>query len=81
MLMWKLWRKQLCSSLETQKTVYQPLGAETLNTPIGRALGIGAGSEVRSPMAIAVIGGLMTSTKLTLVVVPVIFTYVDHLHR
>lgn len=45
------------------------------------ALGIGAGSEVRSPMAIAVIGGLMTSTLLTLVVVPVIFTYVDRLQR
>ena len=43
------------------------------------ALGIGAGSEVRSPMAIAVVGGLMTSTLLTLVVVPVIFTYVDRL--
>jgi len=41
------------------------------------ALGIGAGSEVRSPMAIAVIGGLMTSTLLTLVAVPVIFTYID----
>ncbi len=43
------------------------------------AAGIGAGSEQRSPMAIAVIGGLMTSTLLTLVVVPVIFTYVDRL--
>jgi hydrophobe/amphiphile efflux-1 (HAE1) family protein len=41
------------------------------------ALGIGAGSEARSPMAIAVIGGLITSTLLTLVVVPVIFTYID----
>jgi hypothetical protein len=40
-------------------------------------MGIGAGSETRSPMAIAVIGGLITSTLLTLVVVPVIFTYVD----
>lgn len=42
------------------------------------AFGIGAGSQARSPMAIAVIGGLMTSTLLTLVVVPVIFTYVDN---
>ncbi|MFB8797188.1 MAG: efflux RND transporter permease subunit [Microcoleus sp.] len=41
------------------------------------ALGIGAGSQVRSPMAMAVIGGLMTSTLLTLVVIPVIFTYMD----
>jgi hydrophobe/amphiphile efflux-1 (HAE1) family protein len=45
------------------------------------ALGIGAGSEQRSPMAIAVIGGLMTSTLLTLVVVPVIFTYIDRLQE
>ena len=43
------------------------------------ALGIGAGSGVRSPMAMAVIGGLMTSTMLTLVVIPVIFTYMDGL--
>lgn len=41
------------------------------------ALGIGAGSEVRSGMAIAVIGGLITSTFLTLLVVPVVFTFVD----
>jgi len=43
------------------------------------ALGIGAGSQTRSPMAIAVIGGLMTSTLLTLVVIPVIYTYMDGL--
>jgi multidrug efflux pump subunit AcrB len=43
------------------------------------ALGIGAGSESRSPMAISVIGGLITSSLLTLVIVPVIFTYVDSL--
>lgn len=41
------------------------------------ALGLGAGSEVRAPMAIAVVGGLITSTFLTLIVVPVVFTYVD----
>ncbi|MBD1913357.1 MULTISPECIES: efflux RND transporter permease subunit [unclassified Leptolyngbya] len=43
------------------------------------AMGLGAGSEVRSPMAIAVIGGLTTSTLLTLVIVPVIFTYIERL--
>jgi hydrophobic/amphiphilic exporter-1 (mainly G- bacteria), HAE1 family len=41
------------------------------------ALGIGAGAEVRKSMAIAVIGGLTTSTLLTLVVVPVVFCYLD----
>lgn len=43
------------------------------------ALGIGAGSEVRKAMAIAVIGGLITSTFLTLIVVPVVHTYIDDL--
>jgi len=45
------------------------------------ALELGADGEVRSPMAIAVIGGFTTSTLLTLVVVPVLFTYVDNLYR
>ena len=43
------------------------------------ALEFGSDGEVRSPMAIAVIGGFTTSTLLTLVVVPVLFTYVDGL--
>jgi multidrug efflux pump subunit AcrB len=46
-------------------------------TPI--ALGIGAEPSFRSPMAIAVIGGLLTSTVLSLLVIPVVFTYVDDL--
>ena len=40
------------------------------------ALGLDSDSSFRSPMAIAVIGGLITSTLLSLVVVPVVFTYV-----
>lgn len=43
------------------------------------ALGIGAGAESRAPMAIAVIGGLVTSTLLTLVVVPVVYSLIDEL--
>lgn len=43
------------------------------------ALGIGAGSEVRQPMGIAIMGGFTTSTLLTLVVVPVLFSYIDNL--
>ncbi len=43
------------------------------------ALKIGEGSESRAPMAIAVIGGLITSTLLTLVVIPVVYTLVDDL--
>ncbi|HMA93858.1 MAG TPA: efflux RND transporter permease subunit, partial [Polyangiaceae bacterium] len=43
------------------------------------ALGRGEGSELRSPMSIAVIGGVITSTILTLVVVPVVYVWVDRL--
>lgn len=43
------------------------------------ALGLGAEPSFRSPMAIAVIGGLLTSTFLSLLVIPVVFTYVDDL--
>lgn len=43
------------------------------------ALGVGAEPSFRQPMAIVVIGGLLTSTALSLLVVPVVFTYVDDL--
>ncbi|MBI4330359.1 MAG: efflux RND transporter permease subunit [Chloroflexi bacterium] len=45
------------------------------------AWGIGAGGEFRSPMAITVIGGLITSTMLTLIVVPVVYTFVEGLKK
>ncbi|MEK8029360.1 efflux RND transporter permease subunit [Ideonella sp. DXS29W] len=41
------------------------------------ALGLGVDPSFRSPMAIVVIGGLITSTFLSLLVIPVIFTFVD----
>jgi hydrophobic/amphiphilic exporter-1 (mainly G- bacteria), HAE1 family len=41
------------------------------------ALALSEGSELRAPMAVAVIGGLVTSTLLTLVVVPVAYTIID----
>src|SRR5471032_358129 len=45
------------------------------------ALGWGADPSFRSPMAITVIGGLITSTLLSLLVVPAVFTYVDDLEH
>lgn len=45
------------------------------------ALGIGADAERRAPMAIAVIGGLISSTILSLVYVPAFFTVMDDLQR
>jgi multidrug efflux pump len=43
------------------------------------AIGFGAGAESRRPMGIAVVGGLMTSTFLTLFVVPVVYTFFSDL--
>ncbi|GIL41823.1 efflux RND transporter permease subunit [Roseiterribacter gracilis] len=45
------------------------------------AAGWGEDGDFRQPMAIAVIGGLITSTALSLVVIPVVFTYMDQLQN
>jgi multidrug efflux pump subunit AcrB len=46
------------------------------------ATGIGGGDvSFRSPMAIAVIGGLITSTFLSLLIIPVVYTYLDDFHH
>ena len=45
------------------------------------ALGTGGDSGFRAPMGVAVIGGLITSTLLTLVIVPAFFTLIDDLER
>jgi multidrug efflux pump subunit AcrB len=45
------------------------------------ALGFGADASFRQPMAFAVIGGLLTSTALSLLVVPVVFSYVEGFRR
>jgi hydrophobe/amphiphile efflux-1 (HAE1) family protein len=44
------------------------------------AIGTGTGSEFRSPMAIAVIGGVISSTALTLIVVPILFSGIEWLN-
>ncbi len=68
--------------IEAGVTRFRPILMTSISTMAGMvpiALEIGAGGETRSPMAIAVIGGFTTSTLLTLVVVPVFFTYIDTL--
>ncbi|ANX03544.1 efflux RND transporter permease subunit [Immundisolibacter cernigliae] len=42
------------------------------------AFGVGAGSDTNGPLAVAVIGGMVSSTLLTLVVVPVVYSLVEH---
>ena len=58
----------------------RPILMTTASTILGMlpiALGIGAGSELRAPMAIAIIGGLTTATLLSLIVIPVIYALLD----
>jgi multidrug efflux pump subunit AcrB len=60
----------------------RPIMMTTASTILGMlpiALGLGAGSELRSPMAVAIAGGLITSTLLSLIVVPVVYTLLDDL--
>ncbi|MBD2570071.1 efflux RND transporter permease subunit [Anabaena lutea] len=58
----------------------RPIMMTTVSTLLGMlpiALGFGAGSELRSPMAVAIAGGLVTSTILSLIVVPVVYAILD----
>jgi HAE1 family hydrophobic/amphiphilic exporter-1 len=68
--------------LEAAKVRLRPILMTTLAMVFGMvplAFGIAEGSEQRAPMGQAVIGGTITSSILTLVVVPVVYTYVDDL--
>ena len=58
----------------------RPILMTTATTVLGllpMALGLGDGAEIRTPMAITVIVGLITSTLLTLVVIPTVYAMVD----
>jgi HAE1 family hydrophobic/amphiphilic exporter-1 len=62
------------------RTRLRPIMMTTLAMIFGMlplALAIGQGAEMRAPMARAVIGGLVTSTLLTLLVVPVVYTILE----
>jgi HAE1 family hydrophobic/amphiphilic exporter-1 len=64
------------------RTRLRPIMMTTLAMIFGMlplALALGAGAEMRAPMARTVIGGLITSTFLTLLVVPVMYSFLDDL--
>ncbi len=66
------------------RTRLRPIVMTTLAMIFGMLplfFGVGAGGEGRAPMARAVVGGLLTSTMLTLLVVPVMYTYMDDLGK
>lgn len=70
--------------LEAGRVRLRPIVMTTVTTVLGltpMALGIGRGADLRAPLAIAVIGGLIMATLLTLIVVPVVYSLVEGVAR
>ncbi len=66
--------------LQTGVLRLRPIIMTTFSTILGMlpiALGLGAGAELRQPMAVGIIGGLITSSLLSLIVVPVLYTLLE----
>ena len=75
---------QFKALMEAGQVRLRPILMTTLAMIFGMlpmAIGLGEGSEMQAPMGRAVIGGVITSTLLTLVVVPVAYTYLDSLGK
>jgi len=73
-------KKRLDAIMEAGAARLRPILMTSLTTALGllpMAVGFGEGAEVRAPMAITVIGGLLVSTFLTLVVIPVVYSLMD----
>jgi HAE1 family hydrophobic/amphiphilic exporter-1 len=73
-------KERIEAIMEAGAARLRPILMTSLTTALGllpMALGFGEGSEVRAPMAITVIGGLLVSTMLTLVVIPVVYSLLD----
>jgi HAE1 family hydrophobic/amphiphilic exporter-1 len=77
-------KTRLAAILEAGHKRARPIVMTTVAMVAGMlpvAIGWGGDSDFRGPMAIAVIGGLITSTALTLVIVPAVFTVLDDIER
>ena len=73
-------KERIEAIMEAGTARLRPILMTSLTTTLGllpMAMGFGEGSEVRTPMAITVIGGLTVSTMLTLVVIPVVYSLMD----
>jgi HAE1 family hydrophobic/amphiphilic exporter-1 len=70
--------------LKAGRVRLRPIIMTTVTTVLGltpMALGIGRGSDLRAPLAIAVIGGLLVATALTLIIVPVVYQSIENIRH
>ena len=72
--------KKMDAIIEAGSIRLRPILMTTSTTVLGllpMALGLGEGAEIRTPMAITVVAGLISSTLLTLVIIPVVYSVID----
>jgi multidrug efflux pump len=81
-------RSRGCNAVEAVREAcllrFRPILMTTLAAALGAlplAIGFGEGSELRQPLGIAIIGGLIASQMLTLLTTPVVYVYLDKLRR
>jgi hydrophobe/amphiphile efflux-1 (HAE1) family protein len=76
--------KPFQAAQKAAKVRFRPVIMTTMSTVLGMmpiALGFGAGGEARAPLGVAVAAGLLATTLLTLVVIPVVYTFMEALQR
>lgn len=77
-------RELRAAILEAGRVRLRPIVMTTVTTVLGlapMAFGLGRGADLRAPLAIAVIGGLIVATALTLIVVPVVYQTIENLRE
>ncbi|MFO7728850.1 MAG: efflux RND transporter permease subunit [Desulfonatronovibrio sp.] len=77
-------RKPFEAAQEAARERFRPVLMTAFSTILGMtpiALGFGTGGEARAPLGISIVAGMFTSTVLTLVVIPVVYTLYDQLQN
>ncbi|WP_028574070.1 efflux RND transporter permease subunit [Desulfonatronovibrio hydrogenovorans] len=77
-------RKPFDAAQEAARERFRPVLMTACSTILGMmpiAMGFGTGGEARAPLGISIVAGLFTSTALTLIVIPVVYTLYDQLQN
>lgn len=72
------------SVVTAAKYRFRPIIMTTITTVIGLlplAIGIGSGAELQSSMAIALVGGMLIATSLTLIIIPILYTLIERRNK